>query len=79
MSTKAEQLEDIVQTNLMGPIWACKYMSKNMIRRKSGCIVNVGSLLGSKGGIGSSVYAASKAGILGMLWHGRSDALSIFN
>lgn len=64
-NTKAEQLEQVVQTNLMGTIWSCKYMVKNMMRRKTGCIMNVASLLGLKGGTGSTVYAASKAGIIG--------------
>ncbi|KAG4421795.1 hypothetical protein IFR04_005045 [Cadophora malorum] len=31
-----------------------------------GCIINVASLLGSKGGKGSSAYAASKAGVVGL-------------
>lgn len=31
-----------------------------------GCIINVSSLLGVKGGKGSTVYAASKAGIIGL-------------
>ena len=30
-----------------------------------GCIINVASLLGLKGGKGSSAYAASKAGVIG--------------
>jgi len=30
-----------------------------------GCIINVASLLGAKGGKGSSAYAASKAGVIG--------------
>jgi NAD(P)-dependent dehydrogenase (short-subunit alcohol dehydrogenase family) len=31
-----------------------------------GCIINVASLLGVKGGKGSAAYAASKAGIIGL-------------
>ena len=34
--------------------------------RLVGCIINVSSLLGVKGGKGSTAYAASKAGIIGM-------------
>ena len=34
---------------------------------RAGCIINISSLLGLKGGRGSMVYAASKAGVLGML------------
>ncbi|KAI9828150.1 MAG: hypothetical protein M1832_003677 [Thelocarpon impressellum] len=37
-----------------------------MLRRRHGVIVNVSSLLGVKGGMGSSAYAASKAGVLGL-------------
>lgn len=33
----------------------------------SGCIINVASLLGLKGGKGSTAYAASKAGVIGEL------------
>jgi 3-oxoacyl-[acyl-carrier protein] reductase len=35
--------------------------------QKGGCIINISSLLASKGVTGTSVYAASKAGLLGML------------
>lgn len=31
-----------------------------------GCIINVSSLLAVKGGLGASIYAASKAGVIGM-------------
>ncbi|KFY85662.1 hypothetical protein V500_08229 [Pseudogymnoascus sp. VKM F-4518 (FW-2643)] len=37
----------------------------NVLVNAAGCIINIASLLGVKGGRGSSVYAASKAGILG--------------
>lgn len=36
-----------------------------MIRKKGGCIINISSVLGSYGMKGSSVYAASKAGVVG--------------
>ena len=71
MTTKAELLEDVVQTNLMGTMWACQIMSKTMIRQKSSfrpggmSIINIASLLGLKGGRGAVAYAASKAGVLG--------------
>ncbi|KAB8293914.1 hypothetical protein EYC80_009387 [Monilinia laxa] len=37
-----------------------------MLRRREGCIINISSLLGIKGGRGSAAYAASKAGVLGL-------------
>lgn len=36
-----------------------------MIRRRSGCIINISSVLGLKGVKGTSVYSATKAGIIG--------------
>ncbi|CAD6447496.1 98b5c0d1-435d-4f2c-b312-9ccb5e36a095 [Sclerotinia trifoliorum] len=50
----------------MGTIWGCKIIGKDMLRRREGCIINISSLLGIKGGRGSAAYAASKAGVLGL-------------
>jgi NAD(P)-dependent dehydrogenase (short-subunit alcohol dehydrogenase family) len=36
-----------------------------MLTYEEGCIINVASLLGVKGGRGSAAYAASKAGVIG--------------
>ncbi|KAI9657802.1 MAG: hypothetical protein M1829_006868 [Trizodia sp. TS-e1964] len=66
VGTKVEVVERVVRTNLMGAIWGCQVMLKNMMRQRKGCIINVSSLLGVKGGRGSSVYAASKAGVIGL-------------
>jgi len=43
------------------------------MRRGAGCIINVASLLGLKGGTGSVGYAASKAGVVGELGHSRYE------
>jgi NADP-dependent 3-hydroxy acid dehydrogenase YdfG len=40
-------------------------VSRNAYVHKTGCIINISSLIGLKGGQGISVYAASKAGIIG--------------
>lgn len=40
-------------------------MRKTSIEGSRGCIVNISSALAHRGGAGSTVYAASKAGILG--------------
>lgn len=43
-------------------------LRKSILNKNSpGCIINVASLLGLKGGRGSSAYAASKAGVIGKL------------
>ena len=71
VTTKPATIEQVIQTNLMGTIWGCQIVGKEMIRQRressnTACIINVASLLGVKGGKGSTVYAASKAGVLGM-------------
>ncbi|KAK6203915.1 hypothetical protein LQW54_008608 [Pestalotiopsis sp. IQ-011] len=61
--------QKLVNTNLMGTMYGCATMSKRMIQQKgnrSGCIINISSLLAIKGGRGASAYAASKAGIIGL-------------
>jgi NAD(P)-dependent dehydrogenase (short-subunit alcohol dehydrogenase family) len=72
-SDEPKDVESIVNTNLMGTIYACRAVSKIMLRYKirypspqhSPCIINISSLLAIRGGRGSSVYSASKAGVLG--------------
>jgi len=63
-----DEIKEILMTNLLRTIEGCKYFGKQAIRRKmnSGCIVNVSSLLAEKGVPGTSVYAASKAGLIGL-------------
>ncbi|KAI0901279.1 NAD(P)-binding protein [Annulohypoxylon nitens] len=64
--TSTPDIDKLVATNLMGTIWGCKYFVPKMMKQRSGCIINVSSLLATHGGQGSSVYAASKAGIVGL-------------
>ncbi|KAF2761610.1 NAD(P)-binding protein [Pseudovirgaria hyperparasitica] len=64
-------LRGVLDTNLAGSMLAAKYVGRyGMIRERHGragkCIVNVGSLLGERGGKGAVAYAASKAGIHGL-------------
>ncbi|ATZ56403.1 Bcoar1 [Botrytis cinerea B05.10] len=66
ITTSPSLIENILQTNLTGTIWGCKIIGKEMLRRREGCIINISSLLGIKGGRGSAAYAASKAGVLGL-------------
>lgn len=59
------EVDDVLWTNLRGAILCSKAALPLMLKQKSGCIVHVGSVLGLDGGPGSSVYSASKAGLLG--------------
>ncbi|CAG8980360.1 hypothetical protein HYALB_00013685 [Hymenoscyphus albidus] len=64
-TTQVSSLESVIQTNLMGTMLACRIVGLGMLKNKQGCIINIASLLGLKGGRGSSAYAASKAGVIG--------------
>jgi NAD(P)-dependent dehydrogenase (short-subunit alcohol dehydrogenase family) len=63
-------IDDVLDVNVKGTIMACKSMAMWMrgLDKEgihSPCIINIASLLGVKGGYGSTVYAASKAAVLG--------------
>jgi len=68
------EIHSLLNTNLYGTIIATKYFSRPMIRHKRGAIVNVGSIVGQTGGVGQSVYSASKSGLHGFT---RSLALEL--
>lgn len=68
--TDPSDIAAILDTNLRAAVLASRLVGKKMMRRaaaaRQGCsIVNVSSVMASKGGTGASVYAASKAGLLG--------------
>lgn len=59
---------DIAQSlkvNLQSPIVLTKYVSRSMLLGGSGRIINISSIIGSTGFSGLSVYAATKAGLIG--------------
>lgn len=58
-------IEKVIRVNLLGPITFCKYVSRSMMARRDGRIVNISSIIASTGFHGLSVYAASKAGLEG--------------
>jgi 3-oxoacyl-[acyl-carrier protein] reductase len=56
---------DVLDTNLGSVFNTCRAVSRGMMKRKSGSIVNVSSIVGLRGNWGQTNYAASKAGIIG--------------
>lgn len=58
------EIRDIIETNLLGSIYAIKAVLPGMINRKRGTIINVLSTAAIEVLQGSSAYAASKAGLL---------------
>ena len=55
----------VVETNLSSVFYTCRAVARPMMRRRSGAIVNVSSVVGVHGNFGQTNYAASKAGIIG--------------
>jgi 3-oxoacyl-[acyl-carrier protein] reductase len=62
---KPEDFESVLEVNLTGCFLCTKIAVKNMLKQRSGSIVNMTSVIGHIGNGGQANYAASKAGILG--------------
>ena len=58
--------ETVINTNLRGTFNTARAVSRKMMRRRMGAIVNVSSVVGVHGNPGQANYAASKAGIIGL-------------
>ena len=57
--------QDVLATNLGGVFNTCRAVARGMLKRRTGSIVNVSSVVGVRGNPGQVNYAASKAGIVG--------------
>jgi 3-oxoacyl-[acyl-carrier protein] reductase len=61
-----EDWRAVVETNLGGTFNTCRAAARGMMRKRSGSIVNVSSIVGLRGNPGQTNYSASKAGIIGL-------------
>ncbi|TMK95399.1 MAG: 3-oxoacyl-[acyl-carrier-protein] reductase [Actinobacteria bacterium] len=61
-----EDWRAVLETNLSGAFYTCRAVARSMMRRRSGSIVNVSSIVGLHGNPGQTNYSASKAGIIGL-------------
>ena len=61
-----EDWEAVIDTNLRGTFNTARAVARKMLRRRSGAIVNLSSVVGVHGNPGQANYAASKAGIIGL-------------
>jgi 3-oxoacyl-[acyl-carrier protein] reductase len=55
----------VLDTNLSSVFYTCRAVTRGMMRRRAGAIVNISSIVGMHGNGGQTNYAASKAGIIG--------------
>ncbi len=63
---KSEQWQNVLQTNLHAVFDLCQAAIKPMARARSGCIINITSVIAAIGNAGQANYAASKAGVVAM-------------
>ncbi|MHC4702168.1 MAG: 3-oxoacyl-[acyl-carrier-protein] reductase [Planctomycetota bacterium] len=66
MQMKDEDFDSVINVNLRAAFMASTFVLRSMVRNKFGRIVNMSSVAGVMGQAGSSNYAASKAGLIGM-------------
>lgn len=57
--------DEVLQVNLRGAFLCTKYVMPQLIRQRSGRIVNISSVIGLSGNPGQANYAAAKAGLIG--------------
>lgn len=62
----AEDFDSVLRINLRSVFLLSKYVGKCMLKKRSGRIINISSVVGLHGNIGQVNYAASKAGIIGI-------------
>ena len=66
MKMKEEDFDAVIQTNLKGTFNTIRHLSRQMLKQRSGKIINISSASGILGNAGQANYAASKAGVIGL-------------
>ena len=66
MKMAEEDFDAVIDTNLKGTFHCIRAVSRQMLRQRSGRIINLSSVSGVLGNAGQANYSASKAGIIGL-------------
>ena len=66
MKMKEEDFDAVININLKGTFNTIRHLSRQMLKQRSGKIINISSVSGIMGNAGQANYAASKAGVIGL-------------
>ena len=62
---REQKIEELTNLNINAPLILCKYAVRSMMLERKGRVVNISSIVGSRGFSGLSAYSATKAALLG--------------
>ena len=66
MRMKEQEWDDVIDTNLKGVFNCIQKVTPQMLRQRSGSIINLSSVVGAVGNPGQANYVATKAGVVGL-------------
>lgn len=66
MRMKEEEFDEVIDINLKGVFLCTKGVTRQMMKQKSGRIINIASVVGVSGNPGQANYVAAKAGVIGL-------------
>ncbi|WP_226034978.1 3-oxoacyl-[acyl-carrier-protein] reductase [Aquibacillus saliphilus] len=66
MRMKEEEFDEVIRINLKGVFLCTKGVTRQMMKQRSGRIINIASVVGVSGNPGQANYVAAKAGVIGM-------------
>ena len=66
MQMKEEDFDVVLNTNLKGAFYTIRFAARQMLKQRSGRIINLSSVVGIRGNGGQVNYSASKAGVIGL-------------